>query len=121
MPLKTFVVSKDYVTVCLSTYGLFASKKDKIVWLSYNPYFRGLAVDRHDVIYTWWLDGIYKVIIEKNLSESRIVKAVYIDDVGSLTFDLDNNFIFTSGKSLYRLNDLNTTCDGSEKKKKIRI
>ncbi|XP_047523387.1 ommochrome-binding protein-like [Pieris napi] len=121
MPVKTFVVNKDYVTVCLSTYGLFASKKDEIVWLSYNPYFRGIAIDRHDAIYTWWLDGIYKVIIEKNLSESRIVKVVYIDDVGSLTFDLDNNFIFTSGKSLYRLNDLNITCDGSEKKKKIRI
>ncbi|CAK1542744.1 unnamed protein product [Leptosia nina] len=120
MPVEKFVVNKDYVTVLIGRYGLFASKNDETVWLSYNPYFRGLAIDRYDVIYTWWLDGIYKVIIDKKLGNSRIVKAIYMNDVGALTFDRDNNILFTSGKSLYRLTDTNTTCERSDKKK-IRL
>ncbi|XP_038218914.1 ommochrome-binding protein-like [Zerene cesonia] len=112
MPVKNFVVNKDYVIVFVSMYGLFATKNDETVWLSKNSYFRGLAINLDDEIYVWWLDGIYKITIDKKLADSRVDKVIELEDIDALTFDNDNNFLFTSGRSLYKLLDVNMTlCD----------
>ncbi|XP_046971038.1 ommochrome-binding protein-like [Vanessa cardui] len=109
MQVKNFVSNKYDVSVLLCGYGLFASKKDEMVWLSKNSYFRGLTIDLDNNIYAWWIDGIYKVIIEPKLADSRIVRIAHIPSIGALTFDNDNNFLFTVGKSLFRLIELSNT------------
>ncbi|CAH2251677.1 ommochrome-binding protein-like [Pararge aegeria] len=103
MPVKMFVINKYNVIVFLSFYGLFVKRGDETMWLSKNAFFRGLVIDNHDVIYAWWIDGIYQVVIEPKLGDSRIVKVANIPSIGAVTFDKENNFLFTAGKSLYRL------------------
>lgn len=105
MPVKMFVINKYNVIVFLSFYGLFAMRGDETVWLSKNSFFRGLVMSNHEDIYAWWIDGIYQVIIEPQLGQSRIVKVADIPSIGAVTFDRDNNFLFTAGKSLYRLTE----------------
>ncbi|KAM3966039.1 ommochrome-binding protein [Aphomia sociella] len=109
VPIKNFVITKYDVIVFLSNYGLFLSKKGETVWLSKNAFFRGLAIDLDDTVYAWWIDGLYKVIIEKNLPESKIVKVAHITGLGALTFDNDNNIIFSSDRSVFRLTETNMT------------
>ncbi|XP_045778352.1 uncharacterized protein LOC123876214 isoform X2 [Maniola jurtina] len=105
MPVKMFVINKYNVIVFLSFYGLFVKRGDETMWLSNNAFFRGLVMDNHDGIYAWWIDGVYQVIIEPKLAESRIVRVAHIPSIGAVTFDKDNNFLFTAGKSLYRLTE----------------
>nr|XP_026498263.1 ommochrome-binding protein-like [Vanessa tameamea] len=109
MQVKNFVSNKYDVSVLLCDYGLFASKRDEMVWLSKNSYFRGLTIDLDNNIYAWWIDGIYRVIIEPKLANSRIVRVARIPSIGALTFDNDNNFLFTVGKSLFRLIETSNT------------
>ncbi|RVE46334.1 hypothetical protein evm_009053 [Chilo suppressalis] len=108
-PIKNFVVAKDNVIVFLSTYGMFLSKKGKTIWLSKNAYFRGLTVDLDGAVYAWWIDGVYKVNIEKDLATSSVVRVAAMDNVGAITFDNVNNMLFTSGAALYRLTLSNAT------------
>ncbi|CAH2088253.1 unnamed protein product [Euphydryas editha] len=105
MLVKNFVINKNGETVLLGSYGLFVIRRDEMVWLSKNSYFRGLTIDLDDTIYAWWIDDIYKVIIAPKLSDSNILRVAHIPKIGALTFDNDNNFIFTVGKSLFRLSD----------------
>ncbi|XP_023953355.1 ommochrome-binding protein-like [Bicyclus anynana] len=103
MPVKMFVINKYNVIVFLSFYGLFVKRGEETMWLSKNAFFRGLVIDNQDVVYAWWIDSLYRVVIEPKLGESRIVKVAHIPSIGALTFDKDNNFLFTAGKSLFRL------------------
>ena len=103
MAITNFVINKYNIIVYLGTYGLFASYKTEVVWLSKNRFFRGLVVDRNDDIYAWWVDGIYKVIIGPKLTESTIVKIMHIPVIGAMTFDNNNDIIFSVDKSLFRL------------------
>ncbi|XP_014356906.2 ommochrome-binding protein [Papilio machaon] len=107
--IKNFVITKNDVIVYLSILGLFATKRNETVLLSNNPFFRGLTIDLDDVVYTWWVDGIYKVNIAKNLLESNIHRVAYITTIGSMVFDNDNNILFTSDRGLYALTETNTT------------
>ncbi|CAG9571610.1 unnamed protein product [Danaus chrysippus] len=109
IPAKNFVINKYNVIVFLSRHGLYAYKNNEFVLLSSNAFFRGLTIDNYGVIYAWWVDGIYKITIGENLSQSRIDKIANTPMIGALTFDSDNNFLITEGKSLYRLTETNTT------------
>ncbi|VVD03109.1 unnamed protein product [Leptidea sinapis] len=109
IPVRNFVINKDYEIVFTSTYGLYVARRDETYWLSKNAYFRGLVIDLDDNVYAWWIDGIYKVTIEKQLAKSRVEIVAKIEGLNALTFDNDNNFLFASGKSVYRLINANTT------------
>ncbi|CAG9782244.1 unnamed protein product [Diatraea saccharalis] len=111
--IKKFIVTKDNMIVFLSSYGLFLSKKEKTIWLSKklskNAFFRDLTVDLDGVVYALWIDGIYKVIIEKDLAKSSIVRVAAMEDVGAITFDNKNNLLFTSGAAVNKLTLSNAT------------
>lgn len=109
MPIKNFVINKDNVIVFLSTYGLFLNKKEETIWLSKNAFFRGLTVDLDGVVYTWWIDGIYKVDIKRNLGESRVVKVAHMTHIAAMTFDNENNILLSAGKALYKMSVSNAT------------
>lgn len=104
MPIKNFVVTKDNVIVFLGTYGLFLSKDGETVWLSKNAFFRGFDVDLDGVVYTWWIDEIFRIEINKaNIFESRLVRFATIHHLVALTFDNKNNILFTVGRGLHRM------------------
>ncbi|CAH0719277.1 unnamed protein product, partial [Brenthis ino] len=103
MAVTNFVINKYNVIVFVGTYGLFASYKGETVWISKNRFFRGLVIDKNDDIYAWWIDGIYRVIIGPKFSDSSIVKLIHIPVIGAMTFDSNNDIIFTVNKSLFRL------------------
>ncbi|XP_031765091.1 ommochrome-binding protein-like [Galleria mellonella] len=109
VPIKNFVLTKYDVIVFLSNYGLFLHKKGETIWLSKNAFFRGLTIDLDDTVYAWWIDGLYRVVIEKNLAESSIVKVAHIPGIGALTFDNDNNIIFNLDKSVFKMTETNVT------------
>ncbi|KAH9638841.1 hypothetical protein HF086_012794 [Spodoptera exigua] len=100
---KFVVVEKDTVNVIvfLSNLGLFVSKGKVVHRLSKNAYFRGLAVDLDGDVYAWWIDGIYKVTLSKDIIHSRIVKVTNLPLIGAMAFDNHNNIIIASDKSLY--------------------
>lgn len=112
MLVKNFVITKSGEIVILGSYGLFVIRKNEMVWLSKNSYIRGLTIDLDDNVYTWWIDGIFKVIIAPRFSESTLIRIAHIPKIGALTFDNNNNFLFTVGKSLFRLSETsnNTVC-----------
>lgn len=107
--IKNFVITRSDVVVYLSVFGLFASKRNETVQLSKNAFFRGITIDLDDTVYAWWIDGIYKVLLERNLSQSRIERVAYLPNIGSMVFDNDNNILFTSDKDLYALTETNAS------------
>ncbi|CAH2055927.1 unnamed protein product, partial [Iphiclides podalirius] len=107
--IKNFVITKSDVVIYLSVFGLFASKRNETVQLSKNAFFRGITIDLDDTVYAWWVDGIYKVLLEKNLSQSRIERVAYLPNIGSMVFDNDNNILFTSDRDLYALTRTNAS------------
>ncbi|XP_030030311.2 ommochrome-binding protein-like isoform X2 [Manduca sexta] len=110
MPVKTFVVNKNDVIVFLNSYGLYVGKDAITHRLSINAFFRGLTIDLDGEVYTWWIDGIYRVVIDKNLYRSKIVKVAHLTSIGAMTFDNENNIIFTMDKSVYRLTETKYNC-----------
>lgn len=105
--VKNFVLDKEveYIVVYLKSTGLYAydSKTGKKVRLSKNAFFRGLTVDLDGVVYAWWIDSLYKVTLAKDIAHSKIDKVADIPSIGSMMFDNENNILFTSDKSLFRL------------------
>ncbi|XP_047998696.1 ommochrome-binding protein-like [Leguminivora glycinivorella] len=110
--IESFVLDKDveYTVVYLHSTGLYAfnSKTNEDVRLSTNRFFRGLTVDLEGIVYAWYIDGIYKVILDSVLAHSTVVRVSDIE-VGAMTFDNSNNIIYSNGKSLYRLTKTDTT------------
>ncbi|XP_013190442.2 ommochrome-binding protein [Amyelois transitella] len=106
LPLKTFVITKYDEMVYLSNYGLFLKKKEETVRLSKNAFFRGLTMDLDGGVYAWWVDGIYKVMIAKNLNRSNIVKVADLPSIGAMAFDNNNNILYNDGRGLYRMTKL---------------
>ncbi|CAH0664166.1 unnamed protein product [Spodoptera exigua] len=109
---KFVVVEKDTVNVIvfLSNLGLFVSKGKVVHRLSKNAYFRGLAVDLDGDVYAWWIDGIYKVTLSKDIKHSRIVKVTNLPLIGAMAFDNHNNIIIASDKSLYLMEKTGHSC-----------
>ncbi|XP_049878764.1 ommochrome-binding protein-like [Pectinophora gossypiella] len=109
--VKNFVIDKNNILVYMNTSGLYANKfnTNETVYLSKNNYFRGLTIDLDGVVYAWWIDGIYKVIIENDFQDSTIVRVAEVTSIGALTFDNDNNFLFSSNKGLFRLSETTNT------------
>lgn len=106
LSVKKFVITNKNIAVFLSRFGLYAAKAEKnseVYRLSKNSYFRGLAMDLDGSVFTWWLDGIYKVVLESDLSKSKVVRVAKISSVGALTFDDDNSILFTADKAVFRL------------------
>lgn len=102
--IKNFVITKYDVVVYLNNFGLYIQKGDVKIRVSQNAFFRGLNIDLDGTVYAWWIDGIYKVIIEKSLEDSRIIKVASLPvTIGGMTFDNDNNMLFTVGKELFKL------------------
>lgn len=102
--VKNFVITKYDVIVYLNNFGLFVGKGDTRVRVSRNPYFRGLNIDLDGNVYAWWIDEIYKVIIEKTLEDSAIVKVGTLPvTIGAMAFDNDNYMLITVKKELFRL------------------
>lgn len=111
IPVKNFVVNRNDVVVFLTNYGLYVGKGRLIHRVSKNPLIRGLTVDLDGVVYAWWIDGIYKVIIfDKNLEMSRIEKVSHLPSIGAMTFDNENNVLFTIDRSLYRMVETRYNC-----------
>ncbi|XP_063365955.1 uncharacterized protein LOC134654440 [Cydia amplana] len=109
--IESFVLDKDveYTVVYLHSSGLYAfnSKTNEDVRLSRNPFFRGLTVDLEGIVYAWYIDGIYKVIIDSVLVHSS-VRRVSDVVVGTMTFDNSNNIIYSNERSLYKLTKADT-------------
>lgn len=113
IPIKSFVINKLDIIVFSSKFGLYVGKANKVYRISKNAFFRGLTIDLEDNIYAWWLDGIYKIIVDKDIIESRIEKVANIPGIGSMTFDNKNNVLFTSDKSLYVMKETKYNCTTS--------
>lgn len=110
IPVKNFVVNKYNVIVFLNRFGLHVGKGETVYRLSRNAFFRGITIDLDGTVFAWWIDGIYKVIIDKNLHYSKLVKHVDIASIGAMTFDNENNIMFTVDKGLYRMTPSNSGC-----------
>lgn len=110
IPVKNFVVNKYNVIVFLNRFGLHVGKGETVYRLSRNAFFRGITIDLDGTVFAWWIDGIYKVIIDKNLHYSKLVKHVDITSIGAMTFDNENNIMFTVDKGLYRMTPSNSGC-----------
>lgn len=103
-PIRKFlVVEKENVNyvIFLSNLGLFVSKGNTVHRISKNAYFRGLTMDLDGNVYAWWLDGIYKVMLSKNVAYSTLVRVAKLPTIGAMAFDNNNNILFTSDKSLF--------------------
>ncbi|CAB3225516.1 unnamed protein product [Arctia plantaginis] len=111
---KNFVITKYDVFVILHNTGLFVVKGEERHKISGNAFFRGITMDLEGTVYTWWIDGIYKVVIKKNLRHSKVVRVAVLPDIGAMTFDNDNNILFTSDKSLYVMKQSKTGCSVGE-------
>ncbi|XP_053616547.1 ommochrome-binding protein-like isoform X2 [Plodia interpunctella] len=103
LQVKSFVITKYDELIYLSNFGLFLKKKEETVRLSKNAFFRGLTMDLDGNVYAWWVDGIYKIMIAKNLNRSSVVKVADIPTIGAMAFDNDNNILFNDGRGLYRM------------------
>lgn len=60
-------------------------------------------MDKHGTVYAWWVDGIYKVNIEEDFKNTTIVRVAEIESIGAMTFDVDNNILYTIKEGLYKL------------------
>lgn len=110
-PIRKFVVTKkDNVVIFSSTLGLFVGKGENVHRISKNGYFRGITIDLDGNVYAWWIDGIYKVVLMKNLQHSKLVRVAKIPFIGAMTFDNDNRILFTSDKSLYLMEPTANSC-----------
>ncbi|KOB67004.1 Uncharacterized protein OBRU01_19226 [Operophtera brumata] len=113
IPVKNFVVNKYDVIVFLNRFGLHVARVGKgetVYRLSRNAFFRGITMDLDGTIFAWWIDGIYKVVIDKILHYSKLVKHVDIASIGAMTFDNENNILFTVDKGLYRMTPSESGC-----------
>lgn len=111
IPVKLFVVNKYDVIVFLNRFGLHVGKGETVYRLSINAFFRGLTMDLDGNVFAWWVDGIYKVIIDaKKLHYSKLVKHVDITSVGAMTFDNENNIMFTVNEGLYKMKKTESGC-----------
>lgn len=110
IPVKLFVLNKYDVIVFLNRFGLHVGKGEIVYRLSRNAFFRGLTMDLDGNVFAWWIDGVYKVVIEKDLHYSKLVKYVDITSIGAMTFDNENNILFTLEKGLYRMTPSETGC-----------
>lgn len=109
-PVRLFVINKYDFIVFVNNFGLHVAKGETTRRLSKNAFFRGLAMDLDGNIYAWWIDGIYRVFVDKNLNDSRVIKIADLPKIGALTFDNENNLMFTSSRSLYRLTKVESVC-----------
>lgn len=103
--VKDFVIDRTGVIYFLGLRGLFARKYNinDTVLLSDNAFFRGMTMDRNGDLYTWWIDGIYKLFKNNDWKKSSLEKVADLPSIGALTFDKDNNFLLTLGRSLFKL------------------
>ncbi|KAJ8720522.1 hypothetical protein PYW08_005987 [Mythimna loreyi] len=121
-PIRNFVVvERDTlnVVVFLTNLGLFVCKGNVVHRLSKNAYFRGLTIDLDGEVYAWWVDGIYKIVFSKNIVYSKIYRVATLPLIGAMAFDNENNFLFTSDKSLYKMEKTTHSCN-VVKEEKIR-
>lgn len=107
--VKNFLINKDGNMLFLNNSGLYLNRfeTDLTVRLSKNNFFRGLTMDLNEYFYVWWIDGVYKVVKGRDLLDSKLVKVADIPNIGAMTFDNHNNFLFTTSKSLLRLTSTN--------------
>lgn len=103
--VKNFAIDPSGVTYFMGIKGLFAKKNgdNETLVLSDNAFFRGMAMDKHGELYTWWLDGVYKVFKHNDWRKSVLERVAHLPSIGAMTFDKDNNFLLTFGKSLFKL------------------
>ncbi|XP_047998534.1 uncharacterized protein LOC125235934 [Leguminivora glycinivorella] len=108
--IDNFVLDNMYNIVYLIDTGLFISFSDKShddVRLSLDRFFRGLTVDGKGVAYAWHIDGIYKVYLSEDLSQSTLKRVSNIAP-DAMTFDQSNNILYSIGKTLYKLTKVDT-------------
>lgn len=123
-PIRKFVVvEKDTVNVVvfLTNLGLFVSKSNITHRLSKNAYFRGLTIDLDGEVYAWWIDGIYKIVLTKNIIYSKIFRVATLPSIGAMAFDNYNNILFTSDKSLYTMKKTTHSCGVVKEKEVVRM
>ncbi|XP_063622999.1 uncharacterized protein LOC134795096 [Cydia splendana] len=103
--IHKFVLDGEYNIVYLNDTGLFISflnKNHRDVQLSTEPWMRGLTVDMKGSVYAWDIYGIYKVIVDKVLSQSTLKRVTGIAP-DAMAFDESNNIIYSIKKKLYKL------------------
>lgn len=113
--IKNFLINGEGNMLFLNNSGLYLNRfeTDLTVRLSKNNFFRGLTMDLSENFYAWWIDGIYKVVKGRDFLDTKLVKVADIPNIGAMTFDNGNNFLFTTSKSLFRLtstNDADVRC-----------
>ncbi|XP_026328143.1 uncharacterized protein LOC113236335 [Hyposmocoma kahamanoa] len=113
--VKNFLINKEGNMFFLNNSGLYLNRfeTDLTVRLSKNNFFRGLTMDLNENFYAWWIDGIYKVVKGRDFLDAKLVRVADIPNIGAMTFDNGNNFLFTTSKSLFKLtstNDADVRC-----------
>lgn len=111
LQVKTFVVTKDNVFVYINGTGLHVSKGGLAHTLSIYPFFRGITMDLEGNVYTWWLDGIYKIDINKILQLTKMYRVAELADIGTIAFDNENNILFNVDRSLYVMKKTSSGCE----------
>lgn len=96
-----FVFDKEGNTYFINNTGLFGIKSEtqQAVLLKDHPKFIGMATDNHGYVYLCSDDGIF--IISKVLQ--KVKKVINIQGVLGLTFDKDNNIIYSDSHEIVRL------------------
>lgn len=107
--VKDFLINKDGNMLFLNNSGLYLNRfeTDLTVYLSKNNFFRGMTMDLNENFYVWWIDGIYRVVKGRDFLDSKLVKVADVPNIGAMTFDNGNNFLFTISRSLLRLTSTN--------------
>lgn len=96
-----FVFDKEDNIYFINNTGLFEIKSEsqEAILLRDQPKFIGMATDNHGYVYLCSDDGIF--IISKVLE--RVKKIINIQGVLGLTFDRDNNIIYSDSHEIVRL------------------
>lgn len=96
-----FVIDKDDDIFFTNATGLFSQKKGTKNATLYveNPVMRSLTTDKEGNVYACLQDGIYVA----NKAATSMDKIIEIDDGFGLTFDNDNNIVYSDAKRLIRL------------------
>lgn len=102
--VKNFVIDNTNIIYYVGGFGTFARKNSQQIILSDNNFMRGLVIDKRDNVYTWYIDGLYKVIKGAKLSDYKLKRVLERESITSIAFDKNNNMLIAFGTRLYKMN-----------------
>ncbi|XP_049875877.1 ommochrome-binding protein-like [Pectinophora gossypiella] len=99
--VQQFVYDHDGNIFFINNTGLYGIKngEDNAILIGDNPRFLGMATDNNGVVYLCSEDGIFKMtkVVQK------LKRVINIQGILGITFDKDNNIIYSDSHDLVRL------------------